>query len=141
MITTTNGEPAALYIRAAKKASGKTISSCYMAIEQFCAKYGYIPIAEYVDNGYSGRNINRPALLEMMQDATQNPTWKTIIVMNVSHISRDLSNVHSIEQAFNNHDISIICIDDYELEKNNITPARQLVAAVQSSMSQGVSAS
>lgn len=113
MITTTNGEPAALYIRAAQKAPIQTISEYRNEIDLFCKEHGYNVLEEYVDNGYSGRNINRPALLEMMQDATQNPPWETIIVMNVSHISRDISNVHSIEQALNNHNISIISLDAY----------------------------
>lgn len=45
-------------------------------------------IAEYIDDGYSGLNFNRPAFQRMIEDAKQGKI-DTILVKDLSRLGRD----------------------------------------------------
>ncbi|MFR1837234.1 MAG: recombinase family protein, partial [Turicibacter sanguinis] len=60
----------ALYARVSteQQIENYSISLQKERIKAFCTSKGWTDITEYVDGGYSGSNLNRPALHQLRQD-------------------------------------------------------------------------
>ena len=61
------------------------------------------PYKEYIDRGYSGKNTNRPAFEEMLEDIRQGKISR-VIVYKLDRISRsilDFANMMDIFQKYN----------------------------------------
>ncbi len=61
-----------------------------MAIEEYAKKMGYVIVRKYVDEGWSGDVLCRPALDELRQDA-QNKEWDTVIIYDPDRLARRYS--------------------------------------------------
>ena len=69
-------------------------------------------IKEYIDDGYSGKNINRPALEELLKHVTYNKI-SVIIVKDFSRFSRDYLFMGEFLERINySSDIRFISIND-----------------------------
>lgn len=69
-------------------------------------------IKEYIDDGYSGKNINRPALEELLEDVAHNKI-SVIIVKDFSRFSRDYLFMGEFLERINySSDIRFISIND-----------------------------
>jgi len=106
METITKTYKAVAYFRMANEepATSKTVIYCRTAsihpnncleifrqrdkLRQFAYEQGYSICEEYLDNGYSGNNLNRPAFAKMEADMTTGKI-DTIIVSCVDRIARD----------------------------------------------------
>lgn len=84
----------------------ETIKTQRATIKRFLdSKYGpgnYEIVAEYADDGYTGTNMNRPMLQQMLQDS-QTDKWDVLVAFDSSRLSRDFSDgitiVDNIMQA------------------------------------------
>jgi len=68
-------------------------------------------IAVYEDEGYSGKNLDRPQFQEMMKRARQKQL-DCIVCYKLDRISRSVSDFSCLIEEFNNLGVSFICIKD-----------------------------
>ncbi len=78
---------AAIYIRVANY-NQLSANAQASVVESFARENGYKDIKTYTDNGASGLNFNRPALLEMEADIKAG-NINMVIAQNISRIGRD----------------------------------------------------
>ena len=83
---------AVMYLRLSKEDGEKTesnsISNQREIINSYARKNQITMIKEYVDDGYSGANFDRPNFKEMIKDAYARK-FNTIIVKDLSRFGRD----------------------------------------------------
>ena len=77
------------------KAESNSVSAQRMLINEFIKKqdeFTNCPVVEYVDDGYSGTNFNRPGFQRMMEDAKAGRI-KSIVIKDFSRFGRDYLDV------------------------------------------------
>ena len=75
------------------KAESNSVSAQRMLINEFIKKqneFTNCPVVEYVDDGYSGTNFNRPGFQRMMEDAKAGRI-KSIVIKDFYKIWKRLS--------------------------------------------------
>jgi len=87
-------------------------------IREFCRDKGWLLGPIYVDNGYSGRNKNRPALQQLLQDIGSFPDWKTLLIVDDSYLSRNYDHIQEIKEMLDLVDIDLVNI---RISKQNIS--------------------
>ena len=106
-------------------ASGETRESCSIGSQRLCIKeyvrnHADVPTAltEFVDDGYSGTSMDRPAMTRIIQLVTMRKV-RTIIVRDLSRFARNyLEAGHYLEYVFPSYDVRFISINDnYDSEK------------------------
>ena len=83
---------AAIYARVSTEdqaREGYSLDSQLEMLHAYCEAQGYESIREYVDDGYSGRNIRRPAYQLMMSEMDQ---WDILAVIKMDRIHRNSKN-------------------------------------------------
>lgn len=84
-----------------------------------------LPVQEFVDDGYSGTNTNRPAFQEMMSFVKQGKI-KTIVVKDFSRFARDYIEAGDyIERIFPFLGVRFIAIHDYYDSSSHIEGSLQ----------------
>lgn len=63
----------------------------------------------YDDGGFSGGNINRPALQELMKDI-QNGLIDIVVVYKVDRLSRSLHDFAKLVEVFDKHNVSFVSV-------------------------------
>ena len=87
-------------------------------------------IVEYVDDGYTGTNFNRPAFQKMIVDLKQG-NIKVIMVKDLSRLGRDYIGVGDyIEQIFPLMGVRFIAVNNSfdSMKLNNGTPGNSKVS-------------
>ncbi|MCD6170924.1 MAG: recombinase family protein [Thermoplasmata archaeon] len=82
----------AIYARVSTEDQAKEGFSLAAQIEKlrsYCKARGWKIAGEYIDDGYSGRNVNRPAYKKMMEDMDK---WDILLVMKMDRIHRNSKN-------------------------------------------------
>lgn len=81
-------------------------------IKAFCAAKGWTEITEYVDGGYSGSNLKRPAL-EQLQKDIKDKKINAVIVYRLDRLSRSQRDtLYLIEEMFLPNDVEFISISE-----------------------------
>lgn len=95
-----------------KKDESSSIESQRMIIESFC-KFGKLDLVEeYVDDGYSGGNFDRPAFKRMLDDIDSGKI-NCVITKDLSRLGRELYGTGSfIEEYFLEKNVRYIAIND-----------------------------
>ena len=97
------------------KAESNSVSAQRMLINEFIKKqdeFTNCPVVEYVDDGYSGTNFNRPGFQRMMEDAKAGRI-KSIVIKDFSRFGRDYLDVGNyLEKILPVLGIRIISIND-----------------------------
>ncbi len=76
-------------------------------------EYECSEVVEFVDNGYSGTNFERPAITKLLDMVAQNEV-KLILVKDFSRISRNMLDTgHFIEKVFPLYNVRFISINDF----------------------------
>lgn len=86
---------------------------------------------EYVDDGYTGTNFNRPAFQKMIIDLKQGEI-KTIVVKDLSRLGRDYIGVGDyIEQIFPLMGVRFIAVNNAfdSMKLNNGTPGIEVAVS------------
>jgi DNA invertase Pin-like site-specific DNA recombinase len=83
---------AVLYARVSTETQQKegTIESQVQELRRQITAAGNVLIKEYIDNGYSGAKLDRPALEQLRQDLKTN-LFETIYFLNTDRIARDVA--------------------------------------------------
>lgn len=100
-------------------ASGDTLESCSIGSQRLCIKeyvrnHADVPttLTEFVDDGYSGTSMDRPAMTRIIQLVTMGRV-RTIIVRDLSRFARNyLEAGHYLEYVFPAYDVRFISIND-----------------------------
>ena len=90
-------------------------------IRDYCKKQGIIIVSEFVDDGYSGGNFERPGFQAMLNHLAAGKA-NTVITKDLSRLGRDMREAsYYAEQFFPEHGIHYIAIsDNFDTERENI---------------------
>ncbi|WP_456329256.1 recombinase family protein [Archaeoglobus sp.] len=83
---------AALYVRVSTEEQAKegfSIPAQLGRLEAYCKSKGWRIYDEYIDDGYTGREKERPAYAEMMQDIEY---WDVLLTLKIDRVHRNLRN-------------------------------------------------
>lgn len=95
-----------------KKDESTSIESQRMIIESFCKYHTLELVEEYVDDGYSGGNFERPGFKRMIEDI-ESGKIDCILTKDFSRLGRELYQTGSfIEDYFNEKGVRYIAIND-----------------------------
>ena len=114
-----------LYIRLSKEdeqnIESKSITSQKLYLNNYINKFDYQNKYEYIDDGYSGTNFDRPAFKKLILDI-ENKKIDTIITKDSSRLGRNITWVsYYLEEYFPSKNIRFIAIDDnYDSKDNNV---------------------
>ena len=105
-----------LYIRLSKEdnieSESKSITSQKSYLREYIKIFDYNKVFEYIDDGYSGTNFNRPGFKKMLDDI-ENKKIDVVITKDSSRLGRNISWVtYYIEEYFPRKKIRYISIDD-----------------------------
>ena len=82
----------ALYERLSKdddvQGESNSITNQKTFLEDYASKNGFLNIRHYTDDGYSGKNFNRPAIQKMLADIARGDVG-TVIVKDMSRFGRN----------------------------------------------------
>ena len=120
----------ALYIRLSKEDRdsdiSKSIISQEMYLKNYIKRFNYDSVCEYIDDGYSGTNFNRPNFLRMIDDI-KNQKIDTVITKDSSRLGRNISWVtFYIEEFFPSYQVRYIAVDDNYDSKNSSIDSEML---------------
>ena len=107
---------AVMYLRLSKedgeKVESNSISNQREMINTYARKNQFTIVGEYVDDGYSGANFDRPNFKEMIKDA-YDKKFDTIIVKDLSRFGRDYIEAGKfIQRIFPENGIRFISVND-----------------------------
>jgi len=83
---------AAMYSRVSTEDQAKegfSIAAQIKRLDAYCKARGWDPAGRYVDDGFSGREVNRPAYQRMM---VERDDWDVLIVLKMDRIHRNSKN-------------------------------------------------
>ncbi|MDO5569511.1 MAG: recombinase family protein [bacterium] len=108
---------AGIYIRLSEmdnnirfESQSESISSQRMILNDYVTKFGFNLVGEYIDEGYSGMNFNRPSFKRLMEDVKKG-IIDTIIVKDLSRFGRDhIETGYYVEEYFPKNNIRFISI-------------------------------
>ncbi|CYX25599.1 TPA: recombinase family protein [Streptococcus suis] len=107
---------AVMYLRLSKedgeKVESNSISNQREIINSYARKNQFTIVGEYVDDGYSGANFDRPNFKEMIKDS-YDKKFDTIIVKDLSRFGRDYIEAGKfIQRIFPENGIRFISVND-----------------------------
>ena len=117
------------------KVESNSISNQRLQIQDYIDKNEEMELAgEYVDDGYSGINFERPAFKEMMDDVITG-SINCIVVKDLSRFGRDyIDSGRYLQRVFPSLDIRFIALNDNydsftasETEKNLVIPFKNFI--------------
>ena len=120
----------ALYERLSKdddnQGESNSITNQKSFLEDYANRNGFLNIKHYTDDGYSGKNFNRPAVQQMLEDV-ENGNVGTVIVKDMSRFGRNYLEVgFYTEMAFPKKNVRFIAInnnvDSQKPAENDFTP-------------------
>lgn len=92
---------AAIYTRVSTEEQAKEGFSLDAQLEKlrsYCKARDWVIVGEYIDDGYSGRKIRRPAYLRMMAEMEK---WDAILVIKMDRIHRNQKNFMIMMEQLN----------------------------------------
>lgn len=121
---------AAIYLRLSKddgdKEESESITNQRKILRTYVKENGYLLYDEYVDDGYSGTNFNRPGFQRLLKDI-ESKKVNMVITKNLARLGRDyIETGRYIETYFPEHQVRYIAIlDDVDtfLDRNCDTAA------------------
>ena len=105
----------ALYIRVSTETQaeeGYSIPAQQERLEGYCQAMGWKNIKLYIDGGFSGSNLMRPKIKELIKDVKENKI-KTVIVYKLDRLSRSQKDtLYLIEDIFIPNDVDFISLNE-----------------------------
>ena len=120
----------ALYERLSKddeqQGESNSITNQKQYLEDYAIKNGYLNIRHFTDDGYTGRNFNRPGFEDLIKEIEAGNV-ETLIVKDMSRLGRDYLQVgFYTEIVFPNNNVHFIAInnsvDSERQSDNDFTP-------------------
>lgn len=104
-----------------KNGESTSIQSQRMIVESYCKQNNIVVVREFVDDGYSGGNFDRPAFQEMLRQLAQGKA-NTVVTKDLSRLGRDMrESSYYAEQFFPEHGVHYLAIhDNFDTEEENV---------------------
>lgn len=98
-----------------------SITNQRMMVQNYCKQQGITLVREFVDDGWSGGNFDRPGFQEMMRHLEQGKA-NLVITKDLSRLGRDMREAsYYAEQFFPEHGIRYIAIaDSFDSDRDNL---------------------
>lgn len=105
----------ALYLRVSTEAQadeGYSLAAQAEKLEAYCRMKGIEHFKRYVDGGFSGSNLTRPAVTELM-DAIRSGSVERVVVYKLDRLSRSQKDtLYLIEDVFLPHGVDFVSINE-----------------------------
>ena len=103
------------------KRESESIINQRRLIKDYCSRNGITLVGEFVDDGWSGGNFERPGFQEMMREL-QKGKVSVVLTKDLSRLGRDMREAsYYAEQFFPEHGIRYIAINDnFDSEVDNV---------------------
>ncbi len=102
----------ALYVRVSTDAQvdGYSIEAQIESLEGYLKSQGWSDYELYADPGFSGKNLERPAIKKLIKDC-EDGKIDTVLVFKLDRLSRSQKDtLYLIEEVFNNNDVGFISV-------------------------------
>ena len=105
----------------AQGGESSSITNQRMIVQNYCTQNNITLVREFVDDGYSGGNFNRPGFKEMLKQLEQGKA-NLVITKDLSRLGRDMREAsYYAEQFFPERGIQYVAIaDNFDTEHDNI---------------------
>lgn len=121
---------AAIYARKSKLTEkGDSIENQIKLCKQYLANLGITDYIIYKDEGFSGKNTDRPKFIEMMKDAKKNK-FNVLICYKLDRISRNVSDFSSLVDILDKLNISFISVNEQFDTSSAMGRAMMLICSV-----------
>jgi site-specific DNA recombinase len=103
---------AAIYTRVSTEDQAKegfSLDAQLDKLRSYCKARDWIVAEEYVDDGYSGRNVKRPAYSKMMQEIEK---WNTLLVIKMDRIHRNSKNFMTMMEYLKQMDKEFVSMSE-----------------------------
>ena len=92
--------------------NGYSIDEQEVKAKKYCEALGWTVYKVYRDGGYSGANMDRPALKQMIRDA-EHGKFNKVLVFKLDRLSRSqLDTLYLVEKVFLNHGVDFISMSE-----------------------------
>ena len=130
-------ERCALYIRLSKedekKGESASVETQRKILREFAGKNGFQIYDEYVDDGYTGTNLDRPAFQRMLRDI-ENGGIQIVMTKDLSRLGRNSGRVGMmLDEYFPEHRVRYISVSEgidtaeHSLANSIVAPVQNLV--------------
>ncbi len=102
----------AIYVRVSTEDQAKEGFSLDAQLERlrsYCSARGWAVHREYVDDGYSGRHINRPAYRRMLEEMD---SWDVLLVLKMDRIHRNSRNFMEMMELLNKNNKEFVSMTE-----------------------------
>lgn len=96
-----------IYARTA--ADNDIIENQVAACKRFAEENGLSVVEIYIDNGFSGINLERPSLTKMLEDSKKG-LYKKAIIFDITRLSRDRLQLNYIKMELQKSNVEIISV-------------------------------
>lgn len=86
---------------------GNSLSEQQERLAAYCKAMGWPDPAFYIDDGYSAKNLNRPAIRRLLEDVRQNKI-NIVLTSKLDRFCRNLLDLLQIIELFNAHNCSYV---------------------------------
>jgi len=123
-----------LYARVSTERQEKqeTIQSQLGALREFAKANNYTIVGEYIDDGYSGEMLDRPAL-DRLRDDVKKKLFEVVLVYSPDRLSRDFINLGIVKRELKKYGVSIIFLSRPDSKE---TPQDILFANIEGSIAE-----
>lgn len=127
---------AAIYIRVstdAQREEGYSIEAQKEQLTAFCVAKGIKKYKYYIDGGFSGSSLDRPAIKELISDI-ENGKISMVLVYKLDRLSRSQKDtLYLIEDVFNPKDVDFVSLNE---SMDTATPMGRLMLGILSAFAQ-----
>jgi len=120
---------AAIYARVSteKQEKEKTIESQIEELREFCKKRGFLIVREYVDDGWSGETLARPALDQLRDDASKK-MFDVVCIHSPDRLARKFVYQGLVIEELKKNEIEVLFLN----KQISDTPEDQLLLGIES---------
>lgn len=115
----------AAYIRVANK-DDDAIEIQKQTIDTYASNHNIKIDFYYIDNGYSGTNLDRPQLKQLIRDVTTGKVIDKIIFKDISRLGRDTKTLFEIVDIFSKRKVKLISLIEDELIMSDLIKSNNI---------------
>lgn len=87
---------------------GGSLSEQQERLTAYCTAMGWDAPIFFVEEGFSGKNINRPMLTAMLEEIKNNPEGGIVMTTKLDRLSRKLFDILSLNEFFNKYNYNYV---------------------------------
>jgi len=112
-----------------QQGESNSITNQKMLLDDYAARHGYTGLTHLTDDGYSGTNWNRPAIVKLI-DEVERGNVELVLVKDMSRLGRDHLRVGLLLEQFRERGVRFIAINDNvdtDREMDEFLPFRNII--------------